>query len=566
MSLVPLGRRSRRLAVGVAAALATGLALAANPIAGPANAANPAGSLVELFVESPTFTANPTNAIASGWWGHEGGTGPAGAGPSILSLAGVDGSGQITQASQDALLAALGTDNFDDIGYAVVPYTANGSNERPAITPGENAAEAFQWVVRGASGWGASLNGSAAANDSVTKVSTLAQLTAWVNATRPLQGFDNNLVLHDLADPANPVSVAPEGKSILNAWPAGTQLSLVAYVTTGAGDPDLQNEVPLVEADGTGHAKTAWMPFTTVASPTSALRTSAGYSLIGAYAPGITRTQAYTSTGATLTGTVKNNLNATATDATGNLEFAEVVGGVRGTATAQATVNGVAALSIPGFTSGTKVYDVRYVPDGAASATYSTTDWFRTTMTAPTATVTKLTVTGGTTSDTIKAVITPHVAGTVKFIDATSSSTTSVTKTVSTSTGVASWVKPLSAKKHTIKATFTPSSAAYQTSTATKVVWKPSISVSYSDSTPAKGTTPKMAVKVVAVGTTVSGTITITWDPPSGTTKYLKYTLVNGAKTVVLPKMVLGTTRITLKYSGNSTVLAATKATLLKAH
>jgi hypothetical protein len=368
---VSLGRRSRR----VAALLATALALTTIAIAGPAQSATPPGSLVQLFTESPDFTADPANAIQQGWWGHEGGTGPAGSGPTYLSLASAD-----FPSGQD-LLTALGTDNFDDIGYAIVPYSADGSNERPSVTAGENAAEAFDWVVNGAAGWGAALNGSSASNDAVTIVSDLSQLTAWVAAGRPLQGFDDSLVLHDLGG-GNPVSTAPKGTSILDAWPAGTELSLVAYVTNGF-DADLQNEVPLVEADGTGHAKTAWMPFATVASPTSAIRTSAGYEVLGAYAPGLTITKSVVGTTGTLTATIKNNLNAVATDATGNVEFTPVVNGSPqlGSTTSVATTNGIAALSIPSLPQGTtKTYDVRYVPDAPAQATYLTTGYTRTTI------------------------------------------------------------------------------------------------------------------------------------------------------------------------------------------
>ncbi|MFL6022471.1 MAG: hypothetical protein ACJ72O_03960 [Marmoricola sp.] len=561
MSLTTFARSRSRVAL----ALVAGLVLV-GALSNPADAIKPAGSRIAVQLESGTSASgDPANAITSGWWGHEGGANNGtGTGTTYLSSDASNGAGTVDDASLAAMLAAMGTDDLSKIYYAIVPTSADGSTEHPTVTAGENAAEAFHWILY--QNWGGPLNGTANANDSVSFVSTLSQVTNWVNAGQPVQGFDSGLVLHDSTVSGNPVSTAPKGTSILNTWPAGTQLSLVAYVINGF-DTDLANQVPIVADDGTGHAKTAWLPFTTVGKPGDSLRTSAGYVVAGAYAPTVATAASYSSTGATLTATVKDKFNATATDATGNIEFSLVTNGVPGTPTSVATVNGVASLPIPGFTSGSKIYDAKYVPDSGASTKYLTSAPKRTTMTAPIATTTKLTVVGGTTSDTLTATVSPKVAGKVVFTDTTSSGTSTLgTATVSTSTGLAKLVKALSARKHTIKATFTPTSTTYKASSISKTVWKPSITVSYSDSTPTHGTTPKMTVKVVAVGTTVSGTITITWDPPSGTTKYLKYTLVNGAKTIVLPKMVLGTTKITIKYSGNSTVLAATKATLLKAH
>ncbi|MBO9522031.1 MAG: hypothetical protein J7518_10885 [Nocardioidaceae bacterium] len=553
----PLGRRTGRLA----AVLATALALTSVAIAGPAQSAAPAGSLVQLFTESPDFTANPANAIQQGWWGHEGGTGPAGAGPTYLSLEGVDGSGQITQASQDALLAALGTDNFDDIGYAVVPYTADGSNERPTVTAGENAAEAFDWVISGAAGWGASLSGGSAANDSVTTVSDLAQLSAWVTAGRPLQGFDDSLVLHDLGG-ANPVSTAPKGKSILNNWPAGTQLSLVAYVTNGL-DADLQNEVPLVEADGTGHAKTAWMPFTTVASPTSGIRTSAGYQVLGAYAPTVTVTSSFSGSNATLTATVKNNANGTATDATGSMMFAEVVGGVAGTAVPASLTNGVATLPVTGFAPGTaRTYEVHYEPDAPAQATYLASVNVRKTFTNPQiATSTTLSAKGGST-DTFTATVTPGLAGKVTFKDgATVFATLAVSPTVRTVKAV----RKLATGKHVVTATFTPTSTSYKTSVALKTVWQGTVSGVLKPARPRAGTRPKLIVRVTAPGAPVSGRVTVVFDPPRGVTKRFVLTLRAGTATILLPKVVKGVTRLTLMYGGNAYVLASNKVLTFRA-
>jgi len=551
MSLTTFARSRSRAAL----ALVAGLVLA-GAVSSPAGAVKPAGSLASVQLETgSSASGNPANAITSGWWGHEGGANNGtGSGSTYLSLDASNGAGTVDDASIAALLAAMGTDDLSKVAYAIVATSADGSAERPTITPGENAAEAFGWILY--QGFGGALNGTSNANDSVTTVSTLAQVSAWVAAGRPVQNYDNNLVLHDATAPGNPVSIAPQGSSILKTWPAGTHLSLVAYVTNGT-DPDLDNQVPIVAAGGDGKAKSAWLPLTTVAKPGDAVRTSAGYEVVGAYAPTVSAAATYTSSGASLTATVKDKVSATATNATGTIEFRLVTGGVQGAPTSVPTVNGVATLSLPGFTSGTKTYDARYVPDGPASATYLTSADKRTTMTVPTATTTTLSVVGGSTSDTLTATVSPKTAGTVKFYDGT---TLLKSMSVSTSTGKAIYKKLLSAKKHLLKATFTPTSASYKASTsATKTVYKPTISITKSPSTVRHGTYPKLTVKVVATGATVSGTITITYDPASGSTKTITATLSGGAKTVTLPKSVAGTTKITVKYNGHGSVLAATK-------
>lgn len=550
MSLTQFARRSRPIAVAVAAGLALTVALG-----NPADAVKPDGSRATVMLETGDATGNPANAITSGWWGHEGGAGPAGTGTTFLSLDASDGNGTVNDASIAALLAAMGTDDLSKISYAIVPTTADGSNEAPTVSAGENAAEAFDWVMY--QGFGNGLNGSTATNDSVATVSTLAQVTAWVQAGRPVQNYDNSLVLHDATAPGNPVSTAPQGSSILNTWPAGTQLSLVAYVTNGM-DADLDNQVPLVAVGADGKAKTAWMPFTTVANPSSAIRTSAGYQVVGAYAPTITLSSSVAGSAGSLTATIKNKSNATATDATGNVEFAPVVNGVRGTATAVPVANGVATLSITGFTPGTtKTYDVRYVPDAPAQATYLTTDYTRKTLLNPVATTTALSVRGGST-DTITATVTPGAAGKVTFKDG---STVIGALSVSPSVRTVKVVRKLTAGKHIVSAIFTPSNpGAYKASSAAKAVWQPRITTALKPLRPARGTRPKLTVRVAATGAVVSGRVTLVFDPPKGLTKRITVTLRAGAVTVALPRVVRGLTRVTVMYLGNTQVLAANKA------
>jgi hypothetical protein len=553
MSVTTFARSRSRLALGLVAGL-----VLAGALGNPADAAKPDGSRIPIQVETgSSATGDPANAVTSGWWGHEGGAdNGTGTGSTFLSLDASNGTNAVDDTTLAATLTALGAPDLDHIGYAIVPTTADGSNENPTATAGQNAATVFNAGGAGRVlylGFGGALNGSANANDSVTVASSKSEVEAWVAAGRPLQTFNNSLQMVDIS--SGTVSATPQGKSILNAWPAGTQLSLVAFVTNGM-DPALDNQVPLVAVEG-GKAKTAWMPFTTVAKPGDALRTSAGYQVAGAYAPTVSTAATFTSIGASLAATVKNKANATATDASGTIEFRLVTGGVQGAPSSVPTVNGVATLSIPGFTSGTRIYDARYVPDGAASATYLTSADKRTTMTAPTATTTSLSVVGGSTYDTWTATVSPKTAGTVKFYDG---STYKGSASVSTSTGKATFKKLLSAGKHSLKATFTPTSSAYKPSTsATRTVYKPTISISKSPSTVKHGTAPKLMIKVVATGTSVSGTVTVTYDPASGSTKTYTVTLSGGSKTFTLPKAVAGTTKITAKYNGHSPVLAASK-------
>ncbi|RNL79984.1 hypothetical protein EFL95_13770 [Nocardioides marmorisolisilvae] len=548
--MTTFARSRSRLALGVVGAL-----VLAGALLNPADAAKPDGSRIPIQVETgSSATGDPTHALTSGWWGHEGGgNNGTGTGSTFLSLDASNGTNTVDDTTLAATLLALGAPDLDHIGYAIVPTTSNGSNEDPAVVAGQNAAEVFNAGGAGRVlylGFGGAMNGSTLANDSVTVVSSKSEVEAWVAAGRPLQTFNNNLQMVDVS--SGNVSLTPQGKSILNAWPAGTNLSLVAFVTNGM-DPDLDNQVPLVADDGSGKAKTAWMPFTTVGKPGNALRTSAGYQVAGAYAPTITATATSTSTGTSLKATIKNKANGTATDATGTLQFAQVIGGVDQTPTSVPVSGGAATLSLSGFTTGSRTYDITYVPDAPAQATYLTSAPKRVTVNPTTV---SLSITGGSTSDTLKATVSPKTAGKVSFKDGT---TTIGTATVSTSTGIAQYKKLLSAKKHTITATFTPTNTSYTVSTASKSVYKPTISITKSPSTVRHGTSPKLTIKVVATGTSVSGTIKVTYDPASGSTKTYTLTLSGGAKTFTLPKAVAGTTKITVTYNGHSPVLAATK-------
>jgi hypothetical protein len=248
----------RRVAATVAvAALPLGIVALTD---GAASAFAPTGSVGEVFIDS-TASGSLADALPSGFWGHEGGSGGTGTGTSFLD----------TNLSDPAVAAAF--PDTSKVGVAFVTTSANGSAEHPTGTAGQTVDQVFgagSWFMD--AGIDTGLNGTTNANDSVATVSTGAEYDAWVTAGSPTQGYDNSLVLHDLGG-TNPVSAAPKGKSILNRWPAGSHISLVFYRTTGA----TVNGKPVVYLDGTGHAVTEWMPFVTSAKPGDAIRTSAGW-------------------------------------------------------------------------------------------------------------------------------------------------------------------------------------------------------------------------------------------------------------------------------------------------
>jgi hypothetical protein len=531
-----------------ASALAGSLALAVLPLGvvattgAPAAAVAATGSPVQVFVDS-TSSATVADAIQAGWWGHEGGA-DDGTG-TLTSYLDVDGS--------DPDLSVFS--NLGNIRVAFVATSADGSAEHPAVTAGQSVDQVFPWFMD--AGLQSGLNGNTNPNDSVNTVSTGDEYNAWFSAGQPLQGYNSNLQLIDVNAPGQPVSATPQGQSILDRWPAGTQVSLVFYESTGATSGT--NGLPIVKVGPDGHAITAYMPFTTVPKPGDALRTSAGYQVAGAYKPTISLSKSFSGTTATLTATVKNKSNAVAADATGTVEFAPVVNGTRGTATAVAVSNGTAALSITNFAPGSlKTYDVRYVPDTPAQGTYLTTDWTRTTLVAPVATSTALRVTGGAT-DTLIASVSPAASGQVTFKDGAS-----VLGTVAVSGGRATLVRKLAVGAHTLQAVYTSSDPTYLGSSTTTTVWQSIIGTALKPTRVKAGTRPVLTVTVTAPGAAVSGTVRIKVTPPRGKVKLLTVTLVSGSGKVKLPKTVKGRTRLALTYGGSGRVLGSTGSMVIR--
>ncbi|RNL79985.1 hypothetical protein [Nocardioides marmorisolisilvae] len=243
-----------------------------------ASAETPHGSRAEVILEKKPSTGQPYYASLDGWWGHEGKSQDTGIGSTYLSLDASDGHGVVSEATIARLHRELGDGgNFDALRVAFVPFSADGSNERPVVHKGENAGEAFRWFAD--LGFSSALNGNKNKNDSVAVVSTLAEYTQWWRAGRPVQAFTDKLGVLDVASDGHATaSATPQGRSLLDRWPAGTKISLVFYVSDGV-DKDMP-QVPTVKVGKDGRAMTAWMTFETVASPTNPVRTSGGYQVL----------------------------------------------------------------------------------------------------------------------------------------------------------------------------------------------------------------------------------------------------------------------------------------------
>jgi hypothetical protein len=267
-----------RLVRASATLMAAGLLSAPVAALAPAQATAPQGSLAEVILETRDVTGQPAAASLRGWWGHEGGRQDAGLGTTYLSMDASDGHGVVDDKTVAALHRTLHDGgSFDNLRVAFVPYSADGSNERPRVHQGENAGEAFRWFAD--LGFGGALNGSKNANDFVNWVSTEDEYSAWWKAGRPVQAFTDQLKVLDVVDRARTrPATAPQGRSLLDRWPAGTKVSLVFYVSDGV-DRQMP-QVPTVKVGPDGRALTSWLTFETVASPTHPARTSAGYRVL----------------------------------------------------------------------------------------------------------------------------------------------------------------------------------------------------------------------------------------------------------------------------------------------
>ncbi|WP_182377532.1 Ig-like domain-containing protein [Nocardioides sp. WS12] len=436
--------RRRRLAAVVAAAAVPAAMLAMAPAA---NAANPTGSNYELFFEQ-SLTGDPANKITpGGFWGHEG----AGRNqPTTIAADLTDGGG--------AFLNAFGIDDPGKLQLVFVPTSANGSAEEPTITPGMTVADAYPYFTDFGALSSFQGNLSNPNLDSVLTVSTPSEYNAWVVDGKPEQIISStDLVSHDGLRAGNPVSVAPKGKSVLNRWPAGTNVSAVFVKTTGAFDADGR---AILDASS-GHAEAAWIPFTTAVDPaigaTSGIATSGAYNLAVAPATATTTTLAVTPTSpqadtATLT------LTATVSPAAaGTVTFKD------GTTTVgSAAVSGGTAAITTSLPAGTHSLTAEFVSADAATFAHSTSSAVSFTTTHNvTATSTVLTVPSGTFTAgdvvALSAAVTPAgIPGTVAFKD---NGTTIGTDAVDAS-GVATFDWTSTVGGHSLTAVFTPDNIA----------------------------------------------------------------------------------------------------------
>jgi hypothetical protein len=270
----PVARPGLRAAAFLAAFL-----VALGPLAigmRAAQAEPPKGSLGEVMFETGNTTGVPASAIIDGWWGHEGGKNGNGTGTTFISMNAADDTGAVTDASIAALHKALGDEGtFDQLRVAFVPYSADGSQERPPVTKGENVADVYPWFAD--RGMGSPLTGSP--NDSVATVSTGAEYKKWWDAGQPLQGYTKDLGVVDIADDSSTrPAAAPQGKSILDRWPAGQKISMVLYLSDGTDKT--RPGLPTVAVGPDGRAMASWLTFRTVADPDDPSRSSAGYHVL----------------------------------------------------------------------------------------------------------------------------------------------------------------------------------------------------------------------------------------------------------------------------------------------
>jgi hypothetical protein len=275
----PERRQQRRARHG------TGLALAVLLGIGPlvltmqdAQARPPQGSISEVMLESGDATGMPYKAILDGWWGHEGGKKDNGSGSTFISMNVADDTGAVSQASVDAVHQEFGDDGtFDNLRVAFVPYSADGSNERPHVTEGESVADAYPAFAD--MGMGSALSAGSTPSDSVATISTGAEYKAWWDAGQPLQSYTKDLAVVDVADDSSTTPAkTPQGASLMNRWPAGQKISLVLYESDGTDKT--RPGLPTVAVGPDGRAIASWLTFETVADPDDPVRSSAGYTVL----------------------------------------------------------------------------------------------------------------------------------------------------------------------------------------------------------------------------------------------------------------------------------------------
>lgn len=322
------------------------------------------GGVFNIFTEADNGTNDPAHAIhGTGFWGHE---------DANQAIGSTFFSADMTDAGAAVVNAFQVTDPTTQIGVAFVQTTADGSKERPSVSVGEKAGDAFEWFTL------TGLTGAVTGNlqdDSVLEVSDQAEWTAWINGGGGDQYFTNDLVLHDApvsGTGAGPVSTHPRSASILKRWPAGSHISLVYFAIAGWDDANRQE--PIVKRGADGRAITAWVPFTTVASPTRSIATSAGYQLVGPAKPYTKFTENAAHTQLTVS-FVNDSAGALSPPAAGTVQFyaqAKVSGAQSpsgpftpypGPNTPVSETDGTATIDVTGLSPGdVQTFKVAYTP------------------------------------------------------------------------------------------------------------------------------------------------------------------------------------------------------------
>jgi hypothetical protein len=360
MRTYTLTRAPWRRVVSATAALALPLGLMALSMS-PAEAAKAPGSPIEAFTDT-VGNSDVADAIENGFWGYEGGANN-GTGP--------DSTFFDLDASDLAALQAT-FPNFGDVRVAFVSSSANGSAEHPVASAGQTVDQVFgasSWIMD--AGFGTSLAGVGTPNDGVAFVSTPAEYDAWYAAGQQVQGFNNNLQVLDVNAPGAPVSSTPKGKSILNRWAAGQNISMVFYQSTGAAI----GGKPVVQVGADGHAMTAYMAFKTVAKPGDASRSSAGYKNLnfGVPAVGTTTTLTASPSGTAQVGTAVNldaHVTATTGTATGSVEFFD---GTTSLGTSALNGSGHATKSVSSLAIGNHQLSAKFIPSGSFAVSETAT-------------------------------------------------------------------------------------------------------------------------------------------------------------------------------------------------
>lgn len=268
MTRGPRGSAARGGRLG--AVLVTLLGLAAGPASAASATSDPgAGGLffATHVTGDPAGAADPV--VAGGSWGHEG---TARDGATVLSADLTDGG--------EAFLGQFGSGaEIADFALVFTPTSTDGAAEAPEVTAGQTVAEAYPYFTR--AGLQVPLQGDPAhpADDSVLLVSTKAEWDDWVAGGRPAQAASSDdLVVRDTDVPGAPASDHPRGRSILNRWQAGREMSAVVVRTTG----ELVDGVPVVDASQ-GRAQAAWVTFTTAVDPAVGDAEHPGVATSGAY-------------------------------------------------------------------------------------------------------------------------------------------------------------------------------------------------------------------------------------------------------------------------------------------